>query len=964
MLEQLGEFKVLECIGRGGMGAVYRGYQPSLDREVALKVLADRLQENETYIARFQREARSAAALVHPNVIQIYTIGCEQQIHYFAMEYVRGKDLAIHLSEEKRFSFRQATEIILGVTQALFAAYEMDIVHRDIKPSNIMLTERGHVKVMDFGLAKQMSSALTEMGVVVGTANYMSPEQGQGKDLDCRSDLYSLGAVYYELVTGRPPFLADQATAVLFMHVYENPVPPQLLNPDVPDAVNALILRMLSKNPDERPASPDVLDAELRGILQTMDAPSIPQVAPVADGVVTEVAPRAPMVAPGAPSLLIVDSMRSVRRYLSEVLEGEGFRLLEAEDGQQAIDMAVAERPTFILMDLNLPKVNGLDVLKQVRAAGLNSRVVVLSALNDREHIMQASEYAISAFLGKPVNSHELKSRLRSLYHGAASMPAQVSKTPPKGHAEPKNPAATTSSRQHIVLYDPSQYSQGFFRQVLESAGHEVACAGDAQEVLSVLHEDPPDLVVMNMVSTDEGAARILDVLQNLREHVPCVMVAAENDTAMRQTLQQQHLGPVIQKPVVPDQLLGAVDHVVEHRHTAPKEALNSQVYMQLVARQQLKESAFTVFDFARLIQPLVPGDSLTDFEQKLQNGSVRDLTGVLYAVLKYHADAKGISEAMRYVKHAYRQGDFDTRRAGLFLISNLLPPDGEVEVLIQIVGDEDHRMRTLILHRMGELKRAEFAAIAARFLHDDVWKVRSAAAECLEAIGAPAVVVPLVKALARMHENHIPRLRRLLLSARSPQDMREMETILSTGAPPERAFVAELFGEMRSAQLMGPLLPLLDDSHPSVRAAAATALGRIRAERALPELISRLTDANADVQHALLNAIAGFRLTPGAAAMLSALGGRGKKITKDAVQVVTSLNRAPSVFENTLISLEKQSPEVRKYYSLLLTQLVPNEKVLRDVVTALNAPDTEVRLRMARRMTDAAVRIASSRPS
>ncbi len=175
MLAKLGEYEIKDKLGEGGMVTVYRGYQASLDREVAIKTLSDKFVSNETFVARFLREARAAASLVHPNVIQVFSIGCEEGIHYFAMEYVRGKDLAEYLQEGRRFSFKESLDIIIKVVQALVGADEVGLVHRDIKPSNIMLTERGTVKITDFGLAKTTDSDLTEAGTVVGTANYMSP---------------------------------------------------------------------------------------------------------------------------------------------------------------------------------------------------------------------------------------------------------------------------------------------------------------------------------------------------------------------------------------------------------------------------------------------------------------------------------------------------------------------------------------------------------------------------------------------------------------------------------------------------------------------------------------------------------------------------------------------------------------------------------------------------------------------
>jgi serine/threonine-protein kinase len=291
LLDRLGDFTLIELLGEGGMGAVYRARQESLARDVAVKILPERLTRNPKFVQRFYREARAAAGLVHPNVVQIYSIGQDEDrgVHYYAMELVRGQDLAQILKGGVRFSVDQALTIVLQAAEGLAAAAESGLIHRDIKPANMMLSPKGQVKIMDFGLAKMAAGDaidVTEAGSIVGTASYMSPEQGLGKELDFRTDIYSLGAVLYELLTGRPPFKADDPSAVIYLHVYEQPKRPGELNPRVPPPVERLVLRMLAKQPDERFGSPNDLLAELKKLKRTQAEP-LPRIAPAA-------APRPP----------------------------------------------------------------------------------------------------------------------------------------------------------------------------------------------------------------------------------------------------------------------------------------------------------------------------------------------------------------------------------------------------------------------------------------------------------------------------------------------------------------------------------------------------------------------------------------------------------------------------------------------------------------------------------------------
>ncbi|HYG75828.1 MAG TPA: protein kinase [Planctomycetota bacterium] len=256
-----GEFVIESVLGEGGMGKVYRARQVSLDRWVALKVLP-RAKENPNFAERFYREARSAARLVHPNIIQIYTVGEYQSIPYFAMEYIEGEDLEniLRPSSESVLTVDEIVEIIRAVAKALAVAMEHGIVHRDIKPANIMITRTGLVKVMDFGLAKGVTNdAVTQAGLVVGTPAYMSPEQGASKPVDTRSDIYSLGCVMYNCIGGKAPFSAENVASLLYKHMYEPPEPLKELRPDLNPELESICMKMLGKKAEDRYQTPQEL---------------------------------------------------------------------------------------------------------------------------------------------------------------------------------------------------------------------------------------------------------------------------------------------------------------------------------------------------------------------------------------------------------------------------------------------------------------------------------------------------------------------------------------------------------------------------------------------------------------------------------------------------------------------------------------------------------------------------------
>lgn len=256
---QLGDFILEKRIGAGGMGQVYLGRQVSLDRKVAVKVMPKSMSSNPSAIKRFEREAKSAANLVNPNVVQIYHFGVERDVPYFAMEFVEGKDLDVMIKEGHKFSVEETIEIMTGVLKALAAASRQNLVHRDIKPGNIMISSDDVVKVMDFGLAKvaeMQDQTITQAGMIIGTPHYMSPEQGKGEELDTRSDIYSLGVVWYQLLTGELPFKADTPTAMIYQHAYEQPLPPRSINPEIPEGVEQMVLKMMEKDPANRYQKP------------------------------------------------------------------------------------------------------------------------------------------------------------------------------------------------------------------------------------------------------------------------------------------------------------------------------------------------------------------------------------------------------------------------------------------------------------------------------------------------------------------------------------------------------------------------------------------------------------------------------------------------------------------------------------------------------------------------------------
>ncbi|GGK92528.1 putative serine/threonine-protein kinase [Sphaerisporangium melleum] len=272
-----GRYELDGVVGRGGMAEVYRARDIRLDRVVAIKTLRSDLARDHTFQARFRREAQSAASLNHPSIVAVYDTGEDMTdgtpVPYIVMEFVDGRTLRDVLRADRRLMPERAAELVDGILRALDYSHRGGIVHRDIKPANVMITLAGDVKVMDFGIARAMADSaatMTQTAQVIGTAQYLSPEQARGERVDARSDIYSTGCVLYELLTGQPPFTGDSPVAIAYQHVREDPIPPSQIDPDIPQWADAIVLKAMAKDPAHRYQSAAEMRADIQRALSGM----------------------------------------------------------------------------------------------------------------------------------------------------------------------------------------------------------------------------------------------------------------------------------------------------------------------------------------------------------------------------------------------------------------------------------------------------------------------------------------------------------------------------------------------------------------------------------------------------------------------------------------------------------------------------------------------------------------------
>jgi len=290
--KRLGKYDIRSEIGRGGMGVVYRGYDTMLKRDVAIKVLPPQLSLDAQFVQRFEQEAVLAASLHHPNIVTIYDVGKQDGVQYIVMQYLEGQPLDHWLRRQRTLSPEQVADVTRQMADALDFAHSQSIIHRDVKPANIMMGADGHATLMDFGLVRAgEGSGLTKTGTIMGTPEYMSPEQALGQKVDHRSDIYSLGVVIYKLLSGKVPFERSSPYAVSYAHINEPPPPLRQFCPDLPPSLEAVVMKALAKRPGDRYQSAGALAGDFAlaaagalSVAPTVPSPTVARTAPVGGG--------------------------------------------------------------------------------------------------------------------------------------------------------------------------------------------------------------------------------------------------------------------------------------------------------------------------------------------------------------------------------------------------------------------------------------------------------------------------------------------------------------------------------------------------------------------------------------------------------------------------------------------------------------------------------------------------------
>ena len=602
---KIGKYELQGVLGKGGMSAVYKGFDPAISRSVAIKTIAkSALDEGELQhlLARFRHEAQAVGRLAHPGIVQIYDYGEDDENAYIVMELVQGKTLLQHLRAHANYDLREIGEIIGQLLDALGHAHAAGVVHRDVKPSNIMINNDGRLKISDFGIAHTESSDLTQHGDVLGTPHYMAPEQFLGLAIGVPADLYSVGVIAYDLLTGTKPFSGTSAT-VMQQALNQRPADPSSLNPKLSPLMDEVLQQALAKKPEERFQSAAEFAAAFRlaidaslGAAAAAPANAVPGAGLLnaarlikadAAAQAADVAAAAPAItADGAISLdqsvkkarlLVVDDEERILSALKSIFRMR-YHVFATTDGNKALEFMKKFQMHVIISDQRMPIMPGVELLRQAREISPASVRILLTGYSDLASIVgSVNDGEVYRFISKPWNNQDLQQTVAEAVTIALEL----------ADAETAPPTLPQRMSAGVLVIDNDQEIFRFAKELIGSRCP-VCYAGTPDAALGAMQAQEIAVVIADVEAGREDMTAMLKLLKQENPQILSIVLTAASDADLViQLINEAQIFRFLSKPV-------NVKLLKQHVEAALARYLAFQQTPQLLQRHRVQESAQT----------------------------------------------------------------------------------------------------------------------------------------------------------------------------------------------------------------------------------------------------------------------------------------------------------------------------------------------------------------------------------
>jgi serine/threonine-protein kinase len=601
-LSKIGKYEIQGELGSGGMGIVYRGWDPAINREVAIKGVRKHslpADERDSALSRFRQEAQAVGRLVHPRIVQIYDFIEDENAAYIIMELVHGKTLSQHLAAKENFGLREITQIIAQTLDGIGYAHAQGVVHRDMKSANIMINNDGRIKINDFGIARIESSTLTKVGDLIGTPSYMSPEQFSGEEVGGSSDLYSIGVIAYELLTGRKPF---SGTLPVIMQQVVNLIPPKpsSINDKLSPEVDKVLGKAMAKNPADRYQSASEFSDAFKAAIQASLLLAEPKTAvAVSDGArlmdvarglkfdsisqnsastEEEIYGDSPIILdPGIKKarLLIVDDEERILTALKSLFR-QRYHVFTTTDGNKALDFITRYQMHVIISDQRMPIMTGVELLRHSREISPHSVRILLTGYSDLAAMVGSiNDGEVYRFLNKPWDNQALQ----TLVSEAATIAIELADTKSESVTLPEKMQAG------VLVVDQDEDVFGVVRELVGGLCP-VWYAGNTDVALNLLQKHEIALVIADVESSQEQLTSMLKLLkQEYPKILSIVATRAKDAELVIELINQAQVFRIINKPL-------NVGILKKHVHAALHRYLTYEQFPQLVHAHKVEASA------------------------------------------------------------------------------------------------------------------------------------------------------------------------------------------------------------------------------------------------------------------------------------------------------------------------------------------------------------------------------------